>query len=77
MTKPLPKSIEATLTMAERAAPFKIALADNDLLPKITRCALEIIETTHTLSYVERAMPTGEIIGTGVLAVNEEKDEAA
>jgi len=74
--KTLPDTIEATLTIAERSAPFKMVVADNDPLPKITRCALEIIETTHTLSYVERAVPTGEIIGTGVLAVNE-RDQAA
>jgi hypothetical protein len=83
MTKPLPKSIEATLTWEEAQrdwlagkGQFTVPQPTNDPLPKLTRCALEIIETTHTLSYVERAVPTGEIIGTGVLAVNE-RDQAA
>ena len=76
MTKILPSTIDATLTMAERAAPFQMTLADNDPLPRITRCALEIIETTDVLSYVERAVPTGEVIETGVLA-STQKDKAA
>lgn len=76
MAKILPSTIEATLTMAERAAPFQMAMADNDPLPKITRCALEIIETTDALSYVERAVPTGEVIETGVLA-STERERAA
>lgn len=75
--KQLPTTIEATLTRSEREAPFKIAPADNDPLPKITRCALEIIESDDALSYVERAVLTGEIIETGLLAQIVRTDEAA
>lgn len=53
-------NVDATLTHAERAAPFQAAPADTDPLTGPTRTALEIVESDNLFTLFDRDLSTGD-----------------
>lgn len=66
MTTPLP-TIDATLTAAERAAPFRLAAPDDEPLPPVTRYGIEIERRWNGPDWTDINPATGEILASGTI----------
>lgn len=60
-------NVDATLTHAERAAPFQAAPADSDPITGPTRTALEIVEDDRAFEFTDIDPATDEVIETSTL----------